>query len=367
MRREVAQTDVIYNGQSYGEVADLLMEVGNRPELLRPWRGSKGRSFLTINTGRVQKGENGKLYPVLKNVRTSNASLLRKDEWLAFDEAIIGEAEARCRVWADVAARNQLIIPNGMGSTVLQQQTMTDAGDAMTTMDALEEEGNDRPLFGLTNLPLPITHAGFRFSARDIAVTRKMGTPLDTTMAIQCTRRVIERVEKMIIGALANYSYGGGTIYGVRTFPERIGKTITLPTAAGWSPELHLQEVLDMRQAAKDVQFHGPYALYYSTGWAKYLDDNFSAAYNGETLRSRISKIKNVVVIDDADYIANYEVMMVQLTGDTIRAINGMNIGMIQYGTHGGLARRFKIMCIYVPQIRNNANGDCGIVHAVAA
>ena len=55
--------------------------------------------------------------------------------------------------------------------------------------------------------------------------------------------------------------------------------------------------------------------------------------------------------------------LLVQMTSDVVRAVKGMQITTVQWESHGGMMLNFKVMCIMVPQIRADHNGNTGLVH----
>lgn len=352
--------DFIYNGQGYGDVADRLLEANLDFGALRPFRDpATGRRFVSLQ----QPG--GKA----KNFLTNAPATLTKDQWLALDESIIRIAEPELRVWGDISALGLTYrVPNGMGTTVLQEQTMGDFGTATISMDGLKRSDRDRPEFDLRNFPLPIISGDIQFSARELAVARTSGAPLDTTSAERVTRRIAEQVESLTIGSALSYTYGGGTIYGLTNKPERVSKVLTLPTAAGWSPEQTVDEVLDMIASLQDLHFNGPYGVYFTPAWTRYLDGDYSSTYAGETLRTRLAKIEDIRFMRKINYgLTGYQIVVFQLTSDVIRAVTGMDLTTVQWDAMGGLAKNWKILCIMVPQLRTNANGTTGICHGVAA
>lgn len=350
--------DLAFKGaEATGSPIDRLMECNMDPGSLRPWKG-RGRSYVTLNTNQGPK-----------NIVVNAPATLTKDEWIQIDQAVVRAARPMLRVWGDLTrAGLTYTVPNGMASTTLQYQTMTDAGTASISMDGLRQSERDRPTFDLKGLPLPFIHSDFSFSAREITVSRSSGAPLDTVMAEQATRKVSEEVEKLVVGVTPSYSYGGGSIYGLTNFPDRITKTISLPTnTATWTPQKTANEITDMIQSAQNNYFNGPYALYYSPGWTKYLDQDYSATYGGETLRTRLGKLADIVSIQKIDFLSNYQMVLVQMTSNVIRAVTGMTMTTVQWPSEGGLMQNFKVMAIMVPQLRSDSNGLTGIVHAVAS
>jgi len=349
--------DFILNGVGHGKVAEKLLACNFDINCLRPWIGKDGRSYLTI----MERGK-----PRSVPIGNTEATL-RKDDWKYLDEAIVKAAKPRLRAVADLRGRGlQFVIPGGMGKTVLETERMGDINDASISMDALRENENDRPHFDLTNLPLPVIHKDFQYSARQIQASRQGGSPLDTETAAAASRKVAEMAEKLLLGRVATYTYGGGTIYGYTNFPQRILMTLTAPTAAGWVGSTILNELLAMRQLSQDAFHYGPWMLYNSPAWDRYLDDDFKAL-GDITTRERIKKVAGFEDLKTLDYLTNYDLMMVQMTGDVIREVVGLDFTTVQWETSGGLQLNFKVMAILVPQLRADINGNTGVVHGSVA
>jgi len=351
--------DFIHNGQAHGDVASILMNANFDTGALRPYVGDDGRTYITVN----QKGIPTAV-PLMGNAATAT---LRKDEWKQLDKAIIKAAKPRLRAVADIrSAGLTYTIPNGMGKTVLQTENIGDINAAVVSMDGLREGPNDRPQIGITNLPLPIIHKDFSFSARQIATSQNAGSPIDTTSAELAGRRVAEEAEKLLIGVSTvadSYAYGGGTIYGYTDFPNRLTKTITSPTASAWTAATLVAEVLAMRDQSTAAYHYGPWMLYSGAGWDQYLDNDFKA--NGSlTLRERIKKIHGIQDVRRLDYLTGYTLIMVQMTSEVVREVIGMDITTVKWESQGGMLLNFKVMAILVPQIRADQNDRTGIVHA---
>jgi hypothetical protein len=181
-------------------------------------------------------------------------------------------------------------------------------------------------------------------------------------------RRVSEEAEKLVLGTSGSFSYGGGTIYGLTNFPERITSVdIMAPTDSGWTPQSFVTNVLAMRQASETELHYGPWMLYVSPSWDQYLDDDYSAAKGDNTLRQRVAAINNITGIQTLDYLTGFQIVLVQQTTDVIRLVIGMDITTVQWETEGGMRLNFKVMAIMVPQLRADINGNTGIVHGNAA
>jgi len=339
--------DFILNGQASGDVAERLMAADFDPNVCRPYIGDDGRTYIT---------RNGVAQPVQNATAT-----LRKDDWKILDDAIIKAAKERLKFVADLRSRGlQFTIPNGMGKTVLETETVGDITDADISMDGLRTTEGDRPEFELTNLPLPITHKDFHFSARQIATSRSGGSPIDTTMAELAARKVAEEVEKLALGIRSTYTYGGGTISGLRNYTSALSRTITTPD--GTNQTTTLAEVIAMRQQSIAAFHYGPWMIYNSPNWDQWLDNDYTTNYP-VTLRERLLKINGIEGITTADYLTNYDFILVQMTSNVVRMVIGMELTTLQWETNGGLKKVFKVMCIMVPQLRCDQNSRTGIVY----
>jgi len=346
--------DFILNGNATGSVAERLLASNFDVNALRPYIGADGRAYITTTNAA------GKL--VAQPIHTNSATL-RKDDWILLDTAIIKTAKARLKAVADLrGAGLEMNIPNGMGKTVLQSQNMSDITDAEITMDGLEKSKADRPNFELVNLPLPILHKDFSFSAREVNVSRNGGSPLDTTMAELAGDKVAEIAEKLLIGTQAGLTFGGGTIYGYTNFPSRLTKTITAPTASGWTAATTVTEVLEMIKQSQDAFHYGPYQVYYGPSWMPYMNDEYKLQ-SDDMLAERLRRIDNIRGVSQLDYLTGFSILVVQFTSNVVREVVGMDITTVQWATEGGMKLNFKVMAILTPQLRADQSGNTGIVH----
>lgn len=344
----------IENGALSGSPADMLLAANGDHNVLRPFIGHDGRSYVT----RINKAG------LAETVLTNTHATLRKDDWKVLDDAIVKAAMERLRLVADLrAAGLTFSIPQGMGKTILETETLGDVNDAVISMDGLRESPDDRPESELTNLPLPITHKDFMFSARQILASRNGGSPLDTTSAEMSARKVSESVEQLTLGRISQYTWGGGTISGLTNFGSRITYTLTTPVGAGAAVGANLLADVILMRAASVAKFHyGPWMMYVSPSWDAYLDTDFKAA-SDKTIRERVSAVNGISGIRTLDFMQNYDIILVQMTSDIVRMVMGMDITTLQWDTKGGMQKNFKVMAIMVPQLRADFNGNTGIVH----
>ncbi len=386
-----------------GGIIDMVANRGFNPFWRRPYIDSKGRPSVSVPTGKFinEKGElvaNAKVPGARPQMRKQligqlmmngfidpvwNSATLRRDEWIAFDNAIITEVRTNLRAWSDLAAASTYRL-DGMANTLLESETVNDTGKAYVDIDGLTQGNTDDAIFQPVAIPIPITHSDFWISKRRLNESRKKGAPLDTIRGEQAARRVAEMIEDTVIGIETGMAYGAGTqyatapqIYGMANHPDReTYATLTPPTAVGWTCETTYNEVLAMVDQQVRLGYSGPFVLYYSSDWGQYMDRVFSAAggnHPGETLRTmllKISKVSDVRVLDRATPSAlnsTFNLWLIQMTPDVAQAIIGMDINTIQWESVGGLRLNFKVMCMYVPRFRSTQSGKMGLLHATPA
>jgi hypothetical protein len=363
MARNIA-TDLFGGTQ---DVATLLLENNMDYNCLRRFRSNNPkdkRSYMTQNYY-DQKEDKVKQ----KVVVTNAPSTLRYDEWKRIDQAVVTAGRPKLRIVSDLeAAGLGVTIPDGMGTIVIQHQLSGFAGNAIISMDGLRESDRDRILHDIGQIPLPIIHEDFSFSLREIMVSRRGGTPLDTAMAREAARNVADTADKWHAGIIDSYTYAGSTVYGIRNFPDRLTKVLTLPTAAGWTPETTANEVAEMIQQATDVFKGGPFGAYFSTGWSIFFNRDYSPVAPGYgTLMGRLRQTEEVAWWRKLEFLTGFEILLVQLDPMNIETLNGMPLTTLQWDSHGGMQLNFKVMTIRVPRIRSDANSKSGIIHGVAA
>ena len=344
---------MIANGD-LSDPTDRLIAANGDPNVLRPYLGEDGKSYVT----KIEK--NGEGVPI----HVSNAhATLRYLDWVLIDTAVVKAATPRLKLINNLrAAGLTFAIPQGMGKTVLTTETQSDVEDAVINMDGTAESPNDRPEFEASNIPLPITHKDFQFSARQILVSRNGGSPLDTTMAELSARKVAKSNEQLALGVLSTYTYGGGTLYGLLNYPSRMTRTITQPTGVAADGANLLADVMAMILQSTNAYHYGPWKLYTSPNWSQYLAADFKAN-SDKTIRQRISEIDGISEILTLDYMTNYDLCLMQTTTDVIRLVIGMDLVTLQWDTKGGMQKNFKVMDIIVPQTRADFNSRTGIVH----
>lgn len=326
--------------QVYGNIAQKLLVANMNVNALRPVLPDNIQPGMHVN------------------------ATLRRDEWKQYDDAILKTAVSRRIGVADLQAMGLVFnLGNGLGTMVLEYEDVSDFTDAEVSMDGRAKVQKDRPDFEINYLPLPITHKDYSIQARALAASRSRGDALDTTSAELATRKVVEKVETYLFQGSSTFTYGGGTIYGYMTHPDRNEVDFS---ADEWDlstgGEGILTDVRAMKQALIDAKYYGPYMIYVPTNYETALDDDFKSA-SDKTTRQRILEVEGVMGVKVADFLTDDNVIMVQMTSDVVRLVNGLDISNVEWNEEGGMVLNYKVMEIKVPQIRSDQSGNCGVAH----
>ncbi len=318
-----------------------------------------GNVYATVAQALIANGMN-------PNALRTNATL-RKDEWKQFDEAIIKVAQERLVGVADLMARGLVFnISNGLGTTVLEYEDVSDIEAAQVSMDAVTRGLSDRVEYDINFLPLPITHKDFQINLRVLEASRRRGDSLDTTLAELSARKVSELNEEYLFVGSSDYTFGGGTIFGYVDAPNR--NQVTL--AGNWdASDTTGEEILDdvraMKQASINAKHYGPWVMYIPTAYETVLDDDFKSN-SDKTIRQRILEVSGIQDVKVADKLTANNVLLVQMTSDVVRMVQGLPLTTVEWQTQGNMVFHFKVMNILVPQVRFDQEGNSGITHLAA-
>lgn len=388
--------DFIMNGEGRGEFGSALAEVRFDPGLLRPYYDRQGNKVCTVKTGKmvpiknaegdfvynsdgtakyVEEKEVVRISDLIANDVYSpvfNATTLSKDQWTRLDNRVVQVARERLRAYSDLRAANTYGGFDGMTTSVLEHETITDDGEAIVDMEGIADGRSDESNYQLQGLPLPITHSSFWYSKRKLMTSRSQGTPISFVRAEQAARRVAEMIEQTYIGTITGLTYGNSadygrtpSVYGLTNFPDRITKT-DLTASATMTGTNFVNELIAMKELAYAQNYYGPFMAYVSTAYDAKLDEDFKAD-SDKTIRQRAKEIDGITDVRRLDYLTGDVILLVQMTSNVVEAINGMDITTVQWESMGGMKLNFKVMAIQVPSIKADARGVTGIVHGTTS
>jgi len=292
---------------------------------------------------------------------------LRKDEWIQFDAAVVRVARQRLNALQDLISRGLIVkIPNAMGVTVVQHETMNEMIAASVSMDGITRGKADRVLFSLVSTPLPIIHEDFWLSARALAAGRKIGAPLDTTMVEQATIQVVEKMEDLLLNGISTadvFGFGSSTatLYGYTTRANR--NTVSIGT--NWDVETGTNIIADVKSALNALhtdRMFGPYMVYVPSAYWVALMDDFKA-HSDKTILQRIKEVPGVLDVKPCDLLSANNVLIVQLTSDVVDMLDGIRPMVVYWSDEGGMRLHFKVMAIYAPRVKVDYDNRSGVCH----
>jgi hypothetical protein len=126
-------------------------------------------------------------------------------------------------------------------------------------------------------------------------------------------------------------------------------------------------DVLELKQASINAYHYGPWMLYIPATYETAIDEDYDATTPGTTTRERILKIGGISGIKIVDTLPTDNLLLVQMTRDVVRLVNGMGLTNVEWSTEGGMVTKYKVMAIQVPQVRADQAGNSGIVHMATA
>jgi hypothetical protein len=148
-------------------------------------------------------------------------SLLRKDEWLALDSALVGLRPKTINGIFDLMVRG-LVYPLGnIGVVIAEWERIYDVQDAEFSMTPETQALEDTLSFDSESVPVPIIHKDFRYELRRLTAARNNGTQLDTTHQEYAGTKVWEAIEGMLFNGVT-MKLGTRQIYGYTSYPHRL-------------------------------------------------------------------------------------------------------------------------------------------------
>lgn len=297
------------------------------------------------------------------NSLRSNA-LLRKDEWVAYDQTVIDVARGRLNGIADLQEKGLVLQLGGLGTLVSQYEAQSDMTEAEINMAGVTpgEEGSIE--FDIRSVPIPIIHKDFRVNIRRLEASRRLGDGVDTTQAAVAARKVADMNESMLFNG-AGVTVDGNTIYGYTNHPKR--NTGTLKAWDSTTNQANIyNDILDMIEDAQDAHYYGPYTVYMASNRYTPLLSIYGDG-SGQTPLERIMNIPQIEAVKVSDALADNNVLLVQLTRDVVDLAVAQDITTVQWDSQGGMQVHFKVMNALAPRIKYDYNESCGIVHYIPA
>ena len=322
---ERANIDLVQGGVGHGSVAQRLLQSG-----------------FNINS-----------------LRTND--VLRKDEWSQLDTTLIDVARHRLIAVQELVSRGLVYnIGNGLGTTILEWEQVSDMEPANVSMSGTTEGAKDIMDFALQSMPLPIIHKDFNINIRKLEASRSQGQPLDTAQAEMAMRLVMETTESMVFNGHAT-QVGNSTIKGLLAAPDGNTASMTNNWDTDTDGDAYLTDILLMIDALTIDNMYGPFGIFTTQKALNRMQQDFKA--NGDkSIFQRLMEIDGVSFIKASRDIPAATAVMFQLTKDVIDEVIGMQPTVVSWETNGGMTMNFKVMSIMIPRVRSTKTAQSGVV-----
>lgn len=290
-----------------------------------------------------------------------NASSLPYDAWKHFDEALLRAATEELVAVKLLQQRGLVYNFDGMKSSTLQYQDMSDITAAQLSMSPIARGRQDKPEYTQKSQQLPFTFKDFSMDVREFEEAMLLNRLSDTTMVEECTRKCDEITEDMLFNG--GTSYGFPAIYGFTTHPD----TIPVTMATAWDDNAVdgadvIGEVSDALVALRAAFHKGPYGVFYPTAYSGKIDNDYNATSASPlTIRERILKLDGVEAVLGCDALTGNKVVVAELRTRTVRMLQGLPTRVVDWDSDGGLGMNFKIIQINLPQIRSDQANKAGV------
>jgi uncharacterized linocin/CFP29 family protein len=348
----------VMSGAQFGEQCG-----GKTIGQMRPFIGDDGRTYFT----EYRRNADGKLVANAKLVEAGmavNVGSLRPYEWQFFDRALLNVYQRPHVAIADLINAGLTFDLDGYANTVLSYETLSDLNPATMSMDAETQGQGDAAQYDMKYLPLPIIHKDFSIGDRTLQMSRKLGTPLDTSNLEAVAIKINDYRENMLFNGCSGYTFGGGSIYGYIDWPLNVSQQFTSGTWMSCTPA---QIITDMKAALLTLaqnRRYGPYGVYVPLQYEPYLSADYSILGQSlMTVRERIMRLSDQIqFVRSTPFIVNDSVVIVDLAIDTVRLVRGMPMTTIQWQERQMGRHNFKVVTIEVPQFRTDAASRSGVV-----
>jgi uncharacterized linocin/CFP29 family protein len=297
---------------------------------------------------------------------------LPREAWEDIDDQVITTAKENLVGIADLnTIKGMSEIYDGMGASVYTRKRTSETGEA--TNAVTPDNQSDTNVLDMDDLSVPmiVTYKDFTINTKQQSMASRIGLPLSLTLVSEATRSVARKLEENLFTGLIEAN--GATLYGYTTFPQRLEAEIS-----DWSddvnikPDQIMREINSMMSQSMENNHRGPWMLYIPWQYQVRLNEDYTTGADypvAGSIRNRLRQLPNLIDIRIASFIPDGEVVLVEMTSDTITLINGMPMRALAWEPNGTphWNHKFKVMAIAVPLCVADYKGQCGIVHGTQA
>lgn len=295
---------------------------------------------------------------------------LRKDEWKQMDTTLT--AVARDNTMGIQTLRNSgLEVPMDLGNLRFEWEDVTDFGDAEVDMAATSGDDEDTLRYENNGVPLPLVHKSFRINMRRLRASRNRGQPLDTAGIDAATASVSRKLEDILYGG-NSITVDGDSISGLTDFADRqtVSGNATWDGASADNMVDDVMRTVEALEDAKALPGQSGYAMFVARQNYQEIRAKNSGTDNKEgvleLIRRRFESEEDLpteVRFIPVDRLSEGNAVLVKPSERYVQLPMPADIQIVEWESHGGMVRHFKVMGSVIPALRSDLSGNSGVAH----
>lgn len=267
----------------------------------------------------------------------------------------------------DLRARGLVQTIGSIGVFQVDKRIQSERRAADVTMRTSTRVDSDRAERKTISVPLPVVHTDYSIDERELAASRNMMTPLDTTEAEESSQAVSETLESMLFLGNSSVVFNGLAIKGYSNATGVLTDTATNLGGGDFATaDNPYKTVVGALAALEAKRFYGPFMVYLNS--VQYYEAALPRANTDTTGLQMIRNIGTDKIIDvksvNSSNVAAGTMFVVQMTPDVVELQEAMPISNREWLTGDLSVFHGKVMAMLVPFIKVNYAGDAGIYKA---
>ena len=316
-----------------------------RRELMRPWAEKWAAEMMN------------------KNALVTHSSLLKR-EWAILDQVIFEAPRLTSMVVTDLAG---LTTTTTLAEQMSQWRISSERMRPSVSMDGRSRANQDRTDRPVQSVPIPIIRTDYEIGSRELLSSRRLGTPLDTTEAVEATQSILEEEARIVLNGTAEIVVDGSGVSGYTTFAARDTNTAAGYGGGDFGTISNIRPTFrGMIAALTALFYHGPFNCYIANTQFHQMQARYSDG-SGETALEAVLKLRQINSVEPDDLLADGNLLMVQLTRNVVDRRVALVLTTREWQTPDGQSNMFAVMSAAVQRLKSDYRGNTGIAHATGA
>lgn len=327
---------------------------------------NKEQEAAVIGKRRAHNARQERLARDSEGEMIGNAYTIPRDAWATYDQDLMTLQRAALGVFTDLSGL-QKNVP--IGKVLHYFSKVTDSGEVNSSIDGRSRAKADAPVIDYEGTPVPIYDTTFTFGWRDVEAARQDGgwQYLDAATRDNGNRKLVEKLEDLVINGDSKFNVAGNQIYGLRTAPGRATGNfgnVDLVTATGAQWVEAIKRVLIGLQGEN---YYGGVTIYLNYGdWFAASVNDYVTAAPQNTILARLMMIPGVVSIVPSTAVPVNEILAVVKERRVVELLTAMPITTMPIERKNFTDEySFQIMTAVAPQFKRDANGSTGVAQFI--